>query len=44
MLFADPFSTPMQDVLTLVEDRYPEAIAIGGLAGGGQDLGTTDYS
>ncbi|MGH7258692.1 MAG: FIST signal transduction protein [Nitrospiraceae bacterium] len=39
MLFADPFSTPMQDVLTLVEDRYPEAIAIGGLAGGGQDLG-----
>jgi len=39
MLFADPFSTPMQDVLALVEDRYPEAIAIGGLAGGGQDLG-----
>lgn len=39
MLFADPFSTPMQDVLTLVEDRFPEAIAIGGLAGGGQDLG-----
>ncbi|MET0516832.1 MAG: FIST N-terminal domain-containing protein [Nitrospiraceae bacterium] len=39
MLFADPFSTPMQEVLTLVEDRYPGAIAIGGLAGGGQDLG-----
>ena len=39
MLFADPFSTPMQDVLTLIEERYPGAPALGALAGGGQDLG-----
>jgi small ligand-binding sensory domain FIST len=39
ILLADPFSTPMQDVLTLMDDRYPEAVAIGGLAGGGQDMG-----
>jgi small ligand-binding sensory domain FIST len=39
MLFADPFSTPMQDVLTIIEERYPDARALGGLAGGGQDLG-----
>jgi small ligand-binding sensory domain FIST len=39
LLFADPFSTPMQDVLTVMEERYPEAVALGGLAGGGQDLG-----
>lgn len=39
MLFADPFSTPMQDVLAVTEERYPNAIALGGLAGGGQDIG-----
>lgn len=39
LLFADPFSTPMQDVLAVIEERYPEALALGGLAGGGQDLG-----
>ena len=39
MLFADPFSTPMQDVLAVIEERYPRARALGGLAGGGQDLG-----
>ena len=39
MLFADPFSTPMQDVLAVIEERYPGARALGGLAGGGQDLG-----
>lgn len=39
MLFADPFSTPMQEVLTVIEERYPEARALGGLAGGGQDIG-----
>ncbi|KXK05239.1 MAG: hypothetical protein NBKEAIPA_00827 [Nitrospirae bacterium] len=39
LLFADPFSTPMQDVLSLIEERYPYAMALGGLAGGGQDVG-----
>ena len=39
LLFADPFSTPMQDVLTVIEERYPDARALGGLAGGGQDIG-----
>jgi small ligand-binding sensory domain FIST len=29
----------MQDVLSLLEERYPGAAAIGGLAGGGQDAG-----
>ena len=44
MLFADPFSTPMQDVLTVIEERYPEARALGGLAGGGQDIGENRLS
>ncbi|MBA5875802.1 MAG: hypothetical protein GDA66_14790 [Nitrospira sp. CR1.2] len=39
LLFADPFSTPMQDVLAVLEERYPGTRALGGLAGGGQDLG-----
>lgn len=39
LLFADPFSTPMQELLPLLEDRYPGAISIGGLAGGGRDMG-----
>ena len=39
LLLADPFSTPMQDVLTVMEERYPGARALGGLAGGGEDLG-----
>ena len=39
MLFADPFSTPMQDVLAILEEQYPATRALGGLAGGGQDLG-----
>ena len=39
MLFADPFSTPMQDVLTVIEERYPGTRTLGGLSGGGQDLG-----
>ena len=38
LLFADPFSTPLQDVLGVIEERYPHARALGGLAGGGQDL------
>jgi small ligand-binding sensory domain FIST len=39
ILVADPFTTPMQDVLSLMADRYPQAKAIGGLAGGGHDSG-----
>lgn len=39
ILVADPFTTPMQDVLSVMADRYPQAKAIGGLAGGGHDAG-----
>ncbi len=39
ILLADPFTTPMQDVLGLLGERYPGTTAIGGLAGGGQDAG-----
>lgn len=39
LLFADPFTTPMQEVLRLLEERYPGTKAIGGLAGGGQEAG-----
>lgn len=39
LLFADPFTTPMQDVLSLMEERYPGTAALGGLSGGGQDAG-----
>ncbi len=39
LLLADPFSTPMQDVLAVLEEQYPGTRALGGLAGGGQDLG-----
>jgi small ligand-binding sensory domain FIST len=39
LLFADPFTTPMQEVLRLIDERYPGAKAVGGLAGGGQDTG-----
>ena len=37
LLLADPFTTPMQEALKLIDERYPGAMAIGGLAGGGQD-------
>lgn len=40
LLLADPFTTPVQDILGIVDDRYPGAQAIGGLAGGGQEVGT----
>ena len=40
LLLADPFTTPVQDILRILDDRYPGAKAIGGLAGGGQELGT----
>ena len=39
LLLADPFSTPMQEVLSLMTDRYPHGKIGGGLAGGGQDSG-----
>ncbi len=39
LLLADPFSTPMQEVLSLITDRYPHGKVCGGLAGGGQDSG-----
>lgn len=39
LLFADPFTTPMREVLSLVDERFPSTPAIGGLAGGGQDAG-----
>lgn len=39
LLLADPFSTPMQEVLALMNDRYPHGKVVGGLAGGGQDSG-----
>ncbi len=41
LLLADPFTTPMQEVLSLFEERYPGTPAIGGLAGGGHDVGET---
>lgn len=39
LLLGDPFSTPMQEVLSLMTDRYPRCTVGGGLAGGGQDAG-----
>lgn len=39
LLFADPFTVPVQEILGLLEDRYPRTKAVGGLAGGGQEAG-----
>lgn len=39
LLLADPFTTPTQEVLSLLTDRYPHGKAVGGLAGGGRDAG-----
>ena len=39
LLLADPFSTPMDEVFSLLSDRCAGAPAIGGLAGGGRDRG-----
>ncbi len=39
LLFADPFTVPVQDILSIFEERYPGTKAIGGLAGGGQEPG-----
>ena len=39
LVFADPFSTPIEDVFEKMEERCPGAPAIGGIASGGTDLG-----
>jgi small ligand-binding sensory domain FIST len=39
LLLADPYTIPMQEVLVLLDERYPGTKAIGGLAGGGQEAG-----
>jgi len=39
ILLADPFTTPMHDVLSVMAERYPNGQAIGGLAGGGRGPG-----
>jgi small ligand-binding sensory domain FIST len=39
LLLADPFSTPMDEVLALIANCYPGSPAIGGLAGGGREAG-----
>lgn len=39
LVFADPFSTPIEDVFETMETRCPGAPAIGGVASGGTDLG-----
>lgn len=39
LLLADPFTVPVQDILGIVEERYPGTKAVGGLAGGGQEAG-----
>jgi small ligand-binding sensory domain FIST len=36
VLLADPFTTPIHDVLSVMAERYPNAQAVGGLAGGGR--------
>ena len=39
ILFADPFSTPIESVFAEIEQYCPGAPAIGGVASGGSDLG-----
>ncbi len=39
LLLADPFTTPVQEILAILEERYPGAKAVGGLAGGGREAG-----
>jgi small ligand-binding sensory domain FIST len=39
ILLADPFTTPVHDVLAVMADRYPNGKAVGGLAGGGHGAG-----
>lgn len=39
LLFADPFSTPIESVFSEIEQSCPGAQAVGGVASGGSDLG-----
>ncbi|UCE63421.1 MAG: FIST C-terminal domain-containing protein [Nitrospirota bacterium] len=39
ILFADPFSTPIEEVFSTIEHYCPGSQAIGGIASGGMDLG-----
>jgi small ligand-binding sensory domain FIST len=39
ILLADPFTTPLHDVLAVLNDRYPGGKAVGGLVGGGHGKG-----
>lgn len=39
ILFAEPFSTPIESVFSEIEECCPGALAIGGVASGGSDLG-----
>ncbi|WP_455244008.1 FIST signal transduction protein [Petrachloros mirabilis] len=39
ILLADPISTPMHDVLSVLADRYPNGRTVGGLAGGSHGPG-----
>ena len=43
VLLADPFTTPMHEVLNVIADRYPNGKAIGGLAGGGHGAGDNRF-
>ncbi len=38
-IFADPFSTPIDELLSQLEEHAPGSSAIGGIAGGGMDVG-----
>ncbi len=38
-LFADPFSTPIDELLSLLEEHAPGSSAIGGISSGGMDVG-----
>ena len=39
LMLADPFSVPMDEVLSGLADHCPGSVAIGGMAGGGHDEG-----
>lgn len=39
IVLADPFSAPVDDLLSVMADRYPNGVAVGGLAGGGRGPG-----
>lgn len=38
-LFADPFSTPIDELFSLLDQHAPGSTAIGGIASGGMDIG-----